>query len=141
MDSQSKTKARLSFFKKHIIFFSGENPHCRRRSSKKIITSDHCGFAGRQTPARHPTPASSRSPELSTSVQVGIPECSKHTHIPKQKGAPLGSALAVLSVRRADQIRNHKPHDGDQEEQADRYQQKHQNRALLILLYGQDSHQ
>ena len=97
--------------------------------------------AGGGVPKRSSPPASSRSPELSTSVQVGIPECSKHTHIPKQKGAPLGSALAVLSVRRADQIRNHKPHDGDQEEQADRYQQKHQNRALLILLYGQDSHQ
>ena len=97
--------------------------------------------AGGGVPKRSSPPASSRSPELSTSVQVGISECSKHTHIPKQKGAPLGSALAVLSVRRADQIRNHKPHDGDQEEQADRYQQKHQNRALLILLYGQDSHQ
>lgn len=124
-----------------MVFSSCERSFCRRRSSKKIITSGHGGFAGGQTPARPSTPASSRSPELSTSVQVGIPECSKHTHIPKQKGAPLGSALAVLSVRRADQIRNHKPHDGDQEEQADRYQQKHQNRALLILLYGQDSHQ
>ena len=124
-----------------MAFSSGERPLCRRRSSKKIITSDHGGFAGGQTPARRPTPASNRSPELSNSVQVGIPECSKRIHIPKQKDAPVKSALPVLSVRRADQIGNHKPHDGDKKEQAGQYQQEHQNRALMILLYGQESHQ
>ena len=45
------------------------------------------------------------------------------------------STLAVLSVRRADQIRNHKPHDGDQKEQADRYQQELQNLRTMIVAH------
>ena len=43
---------------------------CRRRkTSQKIITSDHRGFAGVQLPAMLPPPASIRSPELSSQAQ------------------------------------------------------------------------
>ena len=65
MDAQAKKKARLPYFGEHMVFSSCERSYCLRRSSKKIITSDHGGFAGGQTPAMHPTPASIRSPELS----------------------------------------------------------------------------
>ena len=64
MDSQSKEKARLPYFGERMAFSSCERPLCRRRRSKKIITSDHGGFTGGQTPTRQPTPASIRSPEL-----------------------------------------------------------------------------
>ena len=47
---------------------------CRRRkTSQKIITSDHRGFAGVQLPAMLPPPASIRSPELSSQAQRGSP--------------------------------------------------------------------
>jgi hypothetical protein len=48
-------------------------PFCRRKTSKKIITSDHDGFAGVRPPAMHPPPASIRSPELSSPAQVCLP--------------------------------------------------------------------
>jgi len=65
VDAQAKKKALLPYFGEHMAFSSCERSFSRRRSSKKIITFDHGGFAGGETPARRPTPASNRSPELS----------------------------------------------------------------------------
>ena len=45
---------------------SGQPPSRRRKRSKKIITSDHRGFAGVQPPAMQPPPASIPSPELNS---------------------------------------------------------------------------
>ena len=53
--------------------FSGEVHFCRRKTSNKIITSDHCGFAGVRPPTTRSPPASIRSPELSYPAQICLP--------------------------------------------------------------------
>ena len=44
---------------------SGQETFCRSMRFQKIITSDHCGFAGVQSPAMRPLPTNIRSPEVS----------------------------------------------------------------------------
>ena len=52
---------------------SDEGDLRRRRASKKIITSDHCGFAEVRPPAIQRPPASIRSSELSYRAQSCAP--------------------------------------------------------------------
>ena len=52
-----------------LAFSSGEGLLCRRKTSRKIITSDHGGFAGVRPPTTQPPPASIRSPELNSPAQ------------------------------------------------------------------------
>jgi len=57
---------RRALFSPELAISSGQQSPRRRRTSKKMITSNLGGFAGVQPPALQPTPANIRSSEVAS---------------------------------------------------------------------------